>query len=50
MLESLVRLAQAHVRLCMRNTVEVQDAIVVVNLMATSMDGIEGDSEPWDRM
>jgi hypothetical protein len=45
-----VRLAQAHARLCMRNTVEVQDAIVVVNIMATSMDGVDGESEPWARM
>jgi hypothetical protein len=49
MLESLVRLAQAHARLCMCDTVSVRDAVVVVNIMATSMDGADGESEPWAR-
>ena len=49
MLESLVRLAQAHARLCMRDAVSLQDAIVVVNTMATSMDGADGEAEPWPR-
>ena len=49
MLESLVRLAQAHARLCMRGTVSLQDAVVVVNTMATSMDGADGEAEPWPR-
>jgi DNA replicative helicase MCM subunit Mcm2 (Cdc46/Mcm family) len=49
MLESLVRLAQAHARLCLRDTVSLQDAVVVVNTMATSMDGADGEAQPWSR-
>eukprot|EP01045_Picozoa_sp_COSAG04_P062287 COSAG04_NODE_32457_length_251_cov_0.651316_1_plen_59_part_01 len=36
MLQSLVRLAQAHARLCLRDTVEVMDAVVVIHTMGTS--------------
>jgi|EP01049_Picozoa_sp_SAG25_P024206 DNA replicative helicase MCM subunit Mcm2 (Cdc46/Mcm family) len=43
MLESLVRLSQAHAKLCCRSTVEVLDAVVVVDTMENSIDGAAGD-------
>ncbi|XP_028822365.1 DNA helicase MCM9 isoform X2 [Denticeps clupeoides] len=39
MLESLVRLAEAHARLMFRETVTVEDAVVVVSVMECSMQG-----------
>ena len=45
MLESLVRLAQAHARLCFKDTVEVEDAIVVVDAMETSIVSADGDDD-----
>ena len=49
MLESLVRLAQAHARLCLRDTVEVMDAVVVIHTMGTSMSGADGVHECCSR-
>uniref|UniRef100_T1IPA6 DNA helicase MCM9 n=1 Tax=Strigamia maritima TaxID=126957 RepID=T1IPA6_STRMM len=45
LLESLIRLAQGHARLMFRNEVTVEDAVVTISLMETSMQGtalIEG--------
>uniref|UniRef100_A0AAY5K511 DNA helicase MCM9 n=1 Tax=Esox lucius TaxID=8010 RepID=A0AAY5K511_ESOLU len=39
MLESLLRLAEAHARLMFRDTVTVEDAVVVVSVMECSMQG-----------
>ncbi|XP_051031469.1 DNA helicase MCM9 [Phodopus roborovskii] len=39
LLESLVRLAEAHARLMFRNTVTLEDAITVVSVMESSMQG-----------
>ncbi|XP_048387757.1 DNA helicase MCM9 isoform X2 [Stegostoma tigrinum] len=39
MLESLVRLAEAHARLMFRDTVTVEDAITVISVMESSMQG-----------
>nr|XP_055042801.1 DNA helicase MCM9 [Misgurnus anguillicaudatus] len=39
MLESLIRLAEAHAKLMFRETVSVEDAVVVVSLMECSMQG-----------
>ncbi|XP_038655608.1 DNA helicase MCM9 [Scyliorhinus canicula] len=39
MLESLVRLAEAHSRLMFRDTVTVEDAITVISVMESSMQG-----------
>eukprot|EP00062_Callorhinchus_milii_P014333 gi/632963381/ref/XP_007897848.1/ PREDICTED: DNA helicase MCM9 [Callorhinchus milii] len=39
MLESLVRLAEAHARLMFRDTVTIEDAITVVSVMESSMQG-----------
>jgi DNA helicase MCM9 len=42
MLESVVRLAQAHALLCCRPHVTLQDAVVVVDLMQQSLEGAKG--------
>ncbi|KAI7800133.1 putative DNA helicase MCM9, partial [Triplophysa rosa] len=39
MLESLIRLAEAHARLMFRETVTVEDAVIVVSVMECSMQG-----------
>ncbi|XP_078733273.1 DNA helicase MCM9 [Lampetra fluviatilis] len=39
LLESLVRLAEAHARLMLRSVVTVEDAVTVVSVMETSMQG-----------
>ena len=40
-----MRLAQAHARLCFKDTVEVEDAIVVVDAMETSIVSADGDDD-----
>ncbi|NWH95693.1 MCM9 helicase, partial [Aegithalos caudatus] len=39
LLESLIRLAEAHARLMFRNTVTLEDAVTVVSVMESSMQG-----------
>ncbi|XP_043540329.1 DNA helicase MCM9 isoform X1 [Chiloscyllium plagiosum] len=39
MLESLIRLAEAHARLMFRDTVTIEDAITVISVMESSMQG-----------
>ena len=41
MLESLVRLAQAHARLMAHDQVRVQDAVATISLMEASMSGLQ---------
>ena len=44
MLESLVRLAQAHARLCNRAMVEVADAVAVVDAMECSISSTDAEA------